>query len=1599
METPEKSGKQPEAAPPQPKDSVSSVRFLGSSADAQRAEGGARAIVMVSALAFVLVLLVWIVYSFHDPLGDRLLVTLATPRFDSPLVPPLEFVQQDLDRVRAAPGIDLSTAADGSPLPNLTTSADFTRLTDVLLPTMRHDTLILFLRLHAVGGEDNKLFLLPADADPLVPERGLEASRLLRAVADSPCRNKLVLIDIGQAPQRLRLGWFGGDLRQQLTQVYDAAIAGAPTANMVVICGRIDGRSPVSSAAVQQSLFGGLASYCLYGGAEVDGAGPGRGRRDGVLYSGEIAAYLEQSAGAWSLSGAQGASPTDAAAGTGFAVASANELLSVDRFFTGREPLDRAGEAENERRRQAAQQSTRDDSSSGGSASGGELLLVPTTDAVVNRLRTSWQRREELATSMAPYRRPRNWALYHQELRRAEALLLSGQLDEAQSVLNSDVAPLEQDLDLPSPVVVRYPWSLAYRDLADDADQTARWASIIVAAIQSPTRANLDRLRGAPFVEVEVVRKAAQALVVEPAGEDPSWTEPALLARAVETRTRAEQVARFIRRPVATKTGDAAAPAPAQPLPELLFVVRDWLAAADRLRSVAEHELYLGRTEFAGEQFDLAIAEYLAVQVKSEQLQNQIASFHRMLVEIVPYCEWLSGTSREAAWRLSVEGRLAALLRGAADFRRDPNAERLSVLAALCDDLRGSAETAVREAVSGRDIGGLYAALELPFLDSGLREDVLWALVRRSDAPRGLAGSPPSRRSGDRNSSAPPYPIRELAEALDVGLSGPVTGAAFRAMISTRLNRDPLDSSPGQTGYEQFASHLARAPFQTALLRLTRFQPTATNEIVARMTMDHLEWQMSRLSADQAASAVDASGPHAAILRNLREADPAYEESRRRSQQAFSAVVQQVSPGEVPERLRLSLSIAGLMALAEADDPHFVVDWFSSRQAWHVVALRNSAAPDARVDARESGDQWRLAVPVLELAAGRSAQVEIELSSLGGEAAVPLPPGGELTGWIALADGSRYWLPIPLAGATLPRRPLEIVVLGPGKTLLPDAIRVFPNQRLPVQMQFRGALAGTNPLRLVVSSGGVEHACDARTSTANEWNVIPGAFEVPVVGAALVVQAVSGSEIVGARTLTVEVMNPRTSLTADVTYQSDTRTITARMRRIAAASVPAAVPVQLAVSGAEVEGGILEGELQPDADEVTLQAALAPGGTAEFCYVSIGACGVPGMFQYRLDPVTGSIDRSPRTLIEIQQPQEGATHAAALEHAAMLPVAVAADADGPGQVNIGFDRDGDGYLQASERLDSRTTWSGKSVLTRFVGTADPADFAIESQVSNVVSSIPAAGLVGPQRLLAQLVAGGQFPTATRTVHFVQSPPPVEFAAPRQNDAVALGDPFEVGLTSSDPSHRAIAQVEVGVDRNNNGAWDADETLAPIDVAEQTGPPFAAANAWTRSFDSRRLLGPEDQPAAGETAPSAGTNTAPARPADEGVAAGLPRRLVLMARAVTPVRDLSDPTATVQQQSSPVARRAIRLVSPDQKPRLTGQVAGYVVTVDGVRQRDVEVVLGELATRTDDDGRFLIRGAPVGTHVVKAARGLRMGEVEVQVVGGQTTGDVEIAIKR
>lgn len=156
----------------------SGQRFLGGAVytESARTVTVPRLFATVSALVLLLLLLFVIVRSFRDQLGTRLLVTAGAIDYQSELLSPLRFVDQDVAVIRSAPGVALKVDDDDPELPNTATEADFARLINEVLPATTQDTLILFVRTHAVAARGG-MYLLPTDVDPLRPHGGVELGR------------------------------------------------------------------------------------------------------------------------------------------------------------------------------------------------------------------------------------------------------------------------------------------------------------------------------------------------------------------------------------------------------------------------------------------------------------------------------------------------------------------------------------------------------------------------------------------------------------------------------------------------------------------------------------------------------------------------------------------------------------------------------------------------------------------------------------------------------------------------------------------------------------------------------------------------------------------------------------------------------------------------------------------------------------------------------------------------------------------------------------------------------------------------------------------------------------------------------------------------------------------------------------------------------------------------------------------------------------------------------------------------------------------------------------------------------------------------------
>ncbi|QDU41243.1 hypothetical protein Mal4_56080 [Maioricimonas rarisocia] len=1592
-------------------------RFLGGTVHSEGARTATvpRLFATVSALVLLLLLLFIIVRSFRDQLGTRLLITAGAVGYQSELIAPLPFVDQDVAILRNSPGVSLQIDDEDPELPNAATEADYARLMNEVLPATGQDTVILFVRAHAVAARGG-MYLLPTDVDPLRPHGGVEIGELLRAVATCPARNKLVLFDAASVDRNMRIGMVGNDFAWHLRREFEALAADdAEIGNLFVLCSAGDGQRAWSSSAVQQSVFSAFAGYCLQGGVAADGDGE-EGRRDSLLTTGEIASFVERNVADWSLKH-RGVlqRPFRLQAGDDFQVAGVSEFLTLESYFSEQIPLARAGERENEELQQQAEAegATPDPES--------PPKAFPTTDVLLGRILLAWQFADELRSTTQPFHRPRHWALYLQSLQRAERLLLAGRLEDAESVLETSIVPLEEDLKAPPRERLTHPWSLAYMDLLGDDPTTHPSFVAMQNALNAPTPANLNRLTTSPMAEAALARRLAIAGLAAGEGDDALWTDPDLLQLVVATRTQAETTARLL-----SQTSPPDAEAPPSSAPYVLWLCQSAIDRADRLRVAGEQELLIGRPESARFQLELASRTYDDAENICRITEQQLNQIHLTVLDLYGFSRWLGHLKRDRAAWIEAAGRLRALVDTTAEFRTQPRPELVPALVGLCDELQRMAAASARQALSKSDPVVLDGLLELASLSPDMRLQILTTLVGQEDAP-GRTASLRRYATDPGDAVAFPIPLSVLSEALEsrseelaelfeawdsrrepLMLSDLRDNESLRAQRSelgdrfreelTRLSADPMQLPPGQSGYEQYVTHLVRSPFQAQLLVLTRFEPTATREILNRLTADQLAWQLQRLEKETAATEIDSGRVRAAILKNLRTLNPSYQDSLSRRQQPF--FLTQTKTREVASRgeIDVTLQVNTVLELAAADRPRLVIDWFAVRDHQTVIEIENlltgklvrpmtSAQSGTDADAEEADDDvsWRTQIPIDELMRDTPVPVRIRLHSTADRVAAGTD---EMTAWIELSDSSRYWVPIEFSQSGSEETPLEIVVTDANGAPAGPAIRVLPNQSLPMTVALRSRLPSPEPVHLDFVSGDEKATVEVTAVPGGvPQPVTPTAdFQIPVVAGELKIQARRGTEVDDVETIQVDVLNPRTSFDPRVTFDPQNSQLQASIRQTAPSRSSDPIVVMLDIRGTNLSGGTLTGSIPDLETPATLDAIVEADELGTPFEAAVGAAGVPRLFSFRVDRVTGNVEALRRTAVRITSPPDQQAYRYDVQTEAPLRVGVHVDTASECEVHIGIDRNRNEYLENDERLGGGRFWSGRHVLTRWSASTDPPGFQLGSDVSDISFELDPAGLVGPQRILVQLLSGDRSLTAGRWVYFLKDPPKLTFVAPATAQKVAWGDPLQITVGCDSPAWRSIEQIEVGIDRNNNGQWDEDETLSSAQPVVDGQLAFRTTNRVTDVFDSRALLsGPDDPMPTAAPAAAEGEETA-ATPAEPP---GLPTQVVLMTRGRLPIHTLgADASAPVETTQTPVTRQVVTLISQSEKPPVTGTIVGEVVTLDGLTQRDAIVALGMERTQTDDDGRFEFRNVPVGEHTVQAGKGKRLGQQTVEVAAGE-----------
>lgn len=1554
---------QPPVEPNVRPDLPKSQRYLGDGQVEAATESAAGRLFFSSATLFILtVSLIGIVFTFADQLGDRLLVTAYVTESDSVDFPPLAFADLDLERLQSTPGLLRSISEDEKPIENFATEADFERLMMEVLPKFNRDTLILPIRCHSITTRSDT-FLQPKDADPARPESGVALTRLLDAVGSCPANNKLLILDITALVADLDLGVPHQLAADQLRSKFKS---GAGTGNMWVLMANDNRQSSGASFECRHSVFSMLVAYCLGGGREADDAG----RDDGIVTAGELSRFVESSTVNWSIKNrGRLQRPFHLKSGEDFPVAAVRDFNTLSVWLDESDNGD--SEAEDA-------ESTDEEASEQQPADGAEVLADDqssssvTTESVLARLLLSWQNRRQLRDSPVPIRRPRHWVLWAKNLQRAERELLAGKPNAADVVITNDVEPLQKDLATVLHDTIRYPWTLAFDDL-DEFVAIKQNADDLQTALAEPSPRNLNLVVGSPFAEVALLRRLANVFT---AGN--AWTESQAVFRAIEIRRLAESSARL------TSTD------PPISEPWLLPFVKSELEAADRQRISAENSLLLNRLDQARDRFSRARRLYEQSDSRVARISAQIAEIHRVAMDCPTIVKWLISTSPDAD-NCERAVLLNAVMQGTLRLCQQPESERIAPLLTLVRELRREISNAVHDAMLDSTSEAKLELLQLQFLQPEERLAILESLLTASDCPEFRQSLPAFSRNEAATSDEHQELLQTLFEAMgfaNVSIkqqSDHAIGTTLRRILS-ELRADPL-ALPVQanTGaWEQYVNHLFRTSFQADLLRETRFQATLTDTLMGRMTAEHLVWQMQRLRQNEAAVAGEYDRPAKQISRSLKHANPSYQEVDDINEAAFVARNSGSTIAPDGKSVAVRYFVSANTDIQNSDRTHLIVDWYAQREQLQVLSLKNlnsgevataisktpSLSGSVADPVSNAEDHWRLRLRIDEIANG---QLELEVRvATGGEDVEKLARSilASLTAWVELADSSIWNLPLDLQIQPDKSRAFQIEFSDPNAQPTGSRIELLANEAFPFHISVLSRKEAAHEVQLEIHSGGSKigwpvtiqpgpQAMDIVPPVDASLTIVDGQFEVRIVDV---------GEIVSQLACEVGVQNPTTSFAPTVSFDTSTRKLSAKIRRLTSSDADMATTTTLTIEGADIAKGQLESQLGADTAETSIDATLAEDPDVTKVTAAIGVAGVGRMFLYDIDTVTGAVTPEKTSRVQLRTPQTGNVYS--LTGEPVLSVNVRADSPATCKVYVGIDRNNNDYLETSERLAGGKFWRGRKVETQLVTNAEAGTLSLQSTVSDLNFAIDSSGVAGRQRLLVQLLAGDQSIVTGSTVYFVNDVPPIKFSSPGINSPVAVGLPLTISLTSDAALFHIIQDVEIGVDRNGNGQWEDDETLVPVEPLGVATLKFDGVNEATGVFQCTDLLQPE------------------VAEAEEAVSNRPPETVLLMARAIrrVGVNEIDDDPSV---RTGKIITRPIEFVDASQVPPETGSVSGVVQTADGLGQRNATVYLGDITATTDGEGRFRFPTVPVGTHLLEVVATRRAGDAEVIVEAGQT----------
>lgn len=329
--------------------------------------------------------------------------------------------------------------------------------------------------------------------------------------------------------------------------------------------------------------------------------------------------------------------------------------------------------------------------------------------------------------------------------------------------------------------------------------------------------------------------------------------------------------------------------------------------------------------------------------------------------------------------------------------------------------------------------------------------------------------------------------------------------------------------------------------------------------------------------------------------------------------------------------------------------------------------------------------------------------------------------------------------------------------------------------------------------------------------------------------------------------------------------------------------------------------------------------------------VRLSVDGYPRAFVYqvRCDRARSSVERE-RSLCEVRfvRPADGD---AFLAPADSVPVELQVDApedafQRPGDVvEVGIDEDGDNQLRHENKL---TLSTDRQVSARLEALGPQGTVRLSAEVGDFRVAIPASGLrnkkvrVMAKLSVAGLASGAERAVAEDSVEIVLdgAPPDLRIEAPAK--PVAAGQDVPFSARAEDLG--GVARIEVGLDLDGSGELDAPDKPKTL-----LGP--APDGTWSAAIEGKEL--------------------APGR--YELIARATDRvGLVTTGRKVVTVLPPSGMAEKPAPKTGTIQGRVLLVDRP---------ISGIAVTIEGLNRK----------TTTDENGRFLFRDVPHGSHKLLA----------------------------